>query len=262
MPTFEHRRDAKGRVTAIRVKIRRVGLPHISRSFPVESDSPTALRKAAKAARDWAQATASTLAPSVTAASAASVPDPTPKPHGILATAWASAISVTTAEPPQAQGRRSPTRVPTEALLVSAPAGPGRALLALLLDCGLRLEELAALRWQRVHLNSGWLDVPGPGGLVLRQVPLTPLVISALLACGGRKYGLVFRRDADGLRQWLAELAPGFCAEDFQRACPLRMAQRGLGMAEIEAHMGVPDARALLTAPKGTPDGMGPDPTS
>lgn len=53
MPTFEDRKPADGRITAIRVKVRRAGQAHLSRTFPVSARGHSDVPSAEVAARDW-----------------------------------------------------------------------------------------------------------------------------------------------------------------------------------------------------------------
>jgi integrase len=206
MATFEKRRNTAGEITAIRVKIRRVGMPHLSKSFPVENGSQTALKKAEKAAKVWVDEITkgfdlnhgnfkseqlnknNYLQPSISK----------------LTHAWAKANN-----PP-----RSPitldipryfSREMGEQLIIEAHTNTEKILTALLLECGLSIEEILQLRWQHVHLNQKVLLIMGSSGLILRQVPLSALTIEMLLASHYRKYGMLINLPDEELNQFIPQ---------------------------------------------------------
>lgn len=250
MPTFEKRRNPQGQVTSIRVKVRRVGLPHLSQSFPIDASNGITEAKAEKAARNWArQAETNLAAPQIQ-------PKESQQPgnQGLIAKAWAAAIS----SPVAASGKfeeylgvsRPFPKGASDDLLRAPLDALSRILLALALDCGLRCEELAALRWQHVHLDTSLMDVPETGGVVLRQVPLTPIVVSTFFAWPGRKYGPVFRLSPDEIKSVLEKLTPNSINYELLRLeAAFRMADRGLTSAEAALYLGVSDLKTLRTDP-------------
>jgi integrase len=183
MATFELRKDAEGQVKAIRVKVRRVGQPHLSRTFAVVGKGAKAVATARKEAEAWATGLASAMRDVVTE----------------LVQAPASA------EAPVAQAfHGSAGRAGGPSPADASDALARRALQALQQGTGLNLDELQALRWQHVGWHARTLDVPGESGLTVRQVPLDARTVEALLAIGARKHGLIF----PGGRPWLmAQLA-------------------------------------------------------
>src|SRR5689334_17967137 len=71
---------------------------------------------------------------------------------------------------------------------VPGPHGQARALMAVLMLAGLRIDEALSLRWWHVDLAGGRLKVPGTKtDAAARVVPLLPLLRDELLAHAARR---------------------------------------------------------------------------
>lgn len=198
MATFELRRDAQGRVNAVRVKVRRVGQPHLSKTFQLDGRGPAALAAARREAAQWLAgldaALDSVAQEMVSATSNAAMP------VAEAEVSVASAFKRATTEAVVNQRRQG-----EHVVSVKAEADPTLRLLRELLQCGaMSLAELSALRWQHVAWHERCLQVPGGSGLVVRHVPLGASACEALLAMGTRKHGLLF----PGGPEWLVAALP------------------------------------------------------
>ncbi len=259
MATFEKRKNVEGKVTAIRVKIRRVGLPHISQSFPVQGDSQTALRKAEKAAKDWADEISKnfdlrhgnfkTEQPS----------------NNRLASSRLSNIWAKANNPPTLQSPLPFQRIISQAegdqLIMQANTSEAKILTALLLDCGLTMEEISMLRWQHLRFSRQQIEVSGLSGLTTRYAPLTPLTVEMLLAANQRKYGKLFGKSADALFKQLPKSLTSKLGQylnlRFQLNCKQevahRMADKGFSSNDIYAYLGLYEANTQPESPNHAP---------
>ncbi|MDX1915637.1 MAG: hypothetical protein SFU55_08625 [Methylophilus sp.] len=246
MATFEKRRNSAGEITAIRVKIRRVGMPHLSQSFPVANGSQTALRQAEKAAKAWV--------------------DEVTKGFGIqhgnikaqfnrLGMGGVHALL-------EKNQHLTPITLPFvrvisksqgDHLIINADSPQSRIIIALVLDCGLSLDEVSRLRWQHVQLNQKLVDVVGLSGLIQRQVPLTELAIEMLLTYNQRKYGLIFSDSElqhfnelpDALVNAFNQVKSTSLEQAIKREAAYRMADKGLDENSICTYLGISDLQTL-----------------
>lgn len=248
MATFEKRKNVDGKVTAIRVKIRRVGLPHISQSFPVQGDTQAALRKAEKAANDWADEISKsfdlkhgnfkTEPPSNNQFSSSR-----------LTNVWAKANNPPTPQSPL-PFQRLISQAEGDQLIMQANTSEAKILTALLLDCGLTMEEISMLRWQHLRFSRQQIEVSGLSGLTTRYAPLTPLTVEMLLAANQRKYGKLFGKSADALFKQLPKALTSKLGQylnlRFHHNCKHevahRMADKGFSTNEIYASLGMYEA--------------------
>lgn len=268
MPTYEHRRNSAGEIVAIRVKIRRVGLPHLSRSFKVAGASDAAVRRAEREARTWvgglavsldamsAEATAALpVAPPLRSAQAAVSAQRAGSAKGRLTAAFSASVAPSRPTVGRAgtEGRITPAHI--EALAgVSTPEIAG--LICMEVEVGLAASELLALRWQNISLDTYSLAVFGASGAVTRRVPLAPNAIDVLLGMPGRKYGLVFgvhtvvSLDATLARAVRdARLTPALrwpLLVSLRREAALRQLERGIAAEDVARMMGVADLDTIL----------------
>jgi len=245
MPTFEKRRNADGQVTAIRVKLRRVGQPHLSHSVPVDGEGSAALSRALRQAQDWAAGVQGQKPKARTTASK----------NSRLADVWNAATepmptaSATSAAPSWL--RHAPLNATQLAAASQAATSlHDKALLQLLLHTGMQTDELARLRWQHIHLDGRCVEIRGLTGSVLRTVPLHPMALESLLILPSRKYGLVFRQDTKSIAAFVEELciAAGVDLPTLHRQAAWNLLQRGADIDTAAAWMGV-DSLSLLQQP-------------
>lgn len=241
MATFELRRDALGQVVAVRAKVRRVGYPHLSKSFAVQGagNNAAAVARAKAQARAWVATLEAGLglqparprrAGACARANTAMQPD--------LPAAWRSASAAPSGAPPAQTDPLPDTAL--RQLLALEPDASSRSLLLFVLNTGLPVEALAVLRWQHVALAEKELRLGGSAGLDVQTVPLTSAALSALLGRTGRKYGLVFGSDVDAIRNAL-QACLGRMGEDMTtlyRAAAWRWLEGGLPMDGVAAIMG------------------------
>jgi hypothetical protein len=193
MATFERRRNAQNQITAVRVKIRRVGLPHLSKTFHVIGSSLSALKATEKQAQNWVDEVAIKFGANNADLKLANnrkeefnslgkvlLSSPNNPNEDVLIGSLAM--------------QRLLSGIAGDRLIKFAGSSNGKILTALLLETGMSIDEATNLRWQQIHLNSNYIDVVGISGLVTRQVPLTPLLTDVLLSSRQRKYGQVFTR--------------------------------------------------------------------
>lgn len=245
MATFEKRKNVDGKVTAIRVKIRRVGLPHLSQTFPVLGDSPSALKKAEKAAKAWADEVSKGLNIQ----------------HGNIKSVRAQFNPLGMQQQQQIDSETL-VHIPFERIIskdqgdyfiFAADTSQARVLAALMLDCGLGMEEVARLRWQHVLLNQKCVEVFGQSGIFQRQAPLTEVTIEMLLAHNQRKYGLMFNEAESVLYQQLPPALIGILQQKsnipigvaFKQEAAHRMVDKGVDETAICANLGIKNLQAL-----------------
>lgn len=274
MATFEQRRNSAGEVVAIRVKIRRAGLPHLSRTFKVQGASEAAVRRAEREARAWVDGLASSLA-TISEQAVAPQPDvrgaapvrskvlaPASAPAGgSLSTAFAASAARGKRPAPAVSSETRITGANVEAL-AAATSAQLAGLIRLEVELGLAPAELLALRWQHVALDSRSLSILGASGAVLRRVPLAPSAIEVLLGMPGRKYGLVFgEHTAASLDAALARaardarLGPALrwpLLVCLRREAALRWLERGFTPEVVAQLIGVADLKSVLR-PRLTP---------
>ena len=246
MATYEKRKNVEGQVTAIRVKIRRVGLPHLSQTFPLENGSQTALKKAEQAAKIWADEVTKSLAIK----------------HGnfILNENLRSSFNRSSKSDHRKQSEPVPvinfkldafkrhlSQLNGDMIINNGETSEERILAALLLDCGLALDEIKQMRWQHIRINRNAINVLSQAGLTIRQAKLTQLTLDALLASKRRKYGILFLQEKNELQQLVpAQLTklfgktsqPEFIA-GIKREAAHRMADRGMNEMQICQQLGI-----------------------
>ena len=244
MATFEKRKNVEGQITAIRVKIRRVGLPHLSQTFPLENGSQKALKKAEQAAKTWADEVTKNLF--------------TKQGNFKLNENLRSSFNRSSKSDRLKQSEQV-INVKLDAIKRHLPQLNGdmiinnretieeRILAALLLDCGLALDEIKQMRWQHIRINRNAINVLSQDGLTIRQVKMTQLTLEALLASKRRKYGILFLQEKNELQQLVpAQLTklfgktsqPEFIA-GIKREAAHRMADRGMNEMQIRQQLGI-----------------------
>ena len=244
MATYEKRKNVEGQITAIRVKIRRVGLPHLSQTFPLENGSQTALKKAEQAAKIWADEVTKNLSIK----------------HGNfkLNENLRSSFNRSSKSDHRKQSesvinvkldafKRHLSQLNGDMIINNGETSEERILAALLLDCGLALDEIKQVRWQQIYINQYALEVLSKAGFAMRQVTLTQLTLETLLASMKRKYGFLFSQDKNELHQLvpiqLIKLfgktsQPEFIA-GVKREAVHRMADRGMNEMQICQQLGI-----------------------
>lgn len=247
MATYEKRRNTEGQITAIRVKVRGVGLPHLSQTFPVFAKSQLALKAAEKAAKTWADEVTANFG---IRHGNSKLTDDHKSNFSSLGKAWSNASSNASKEDVSIESLPFPRLLSSyegDRLIKQADTSKARILMALLLDCGLSIDEAANLRWQHIHLHQKYMDVLSMSGLVMREVPLTHLDIEVLLTSKVRKYGLVFA----GNNEEMANLLPielvntfGLPTDDafiqnIRTETVHRMADRGFSNEKICNYLGI-----------------------
>lgn len=243
MATYEKRRNVEGQITSIRVKIRRVGLPHLSQTFPVSGNSQTALRQAEKAAKAWVAEVTKGLGIQ----------------HGNIKSSFntsshfnqMSMAKANSSKQPQVQTElpfnRIFSKTEGDQLINDTHDSQTKILLALLLECGMTLEEISRSRWQHFHFSQRKIEVIGSSGFTQRYVPLTPTTIEALLASHQRKYGLLFTESPSQLFDYLSiKELPNFPAKSntpieqlLRLEAAHRMADNGANEDNICEYLGV-----------------------
>ena len=244
MATYEKRKNVEGQITAIRVKIRRVGLPHLSQTFPLENGSQTALKKAEQAAKIWADEVTKNLSIK----------------HGNfkLNENLRSSFNRSSKSNHRKQSepvinvkldafKRHLSQLNGDMIINNGETSEERILAALLLDCGLALDEIEQMRWQHISINQNALQVLSQAGLAIRHVKLTQLTLESLLASKQRKYGILFLQDKKELHQLvptqLTKLFGNANQLEFtvgiKREAAHRMADRGLSEMQISQQLGI-----------------------
>ena len=247
LATFEKRKNSLGETTAIRVKIRRVGMPHLSQTFPVANGTQTALKQAEKAAKSWVEEVTKGFG----------------MQHGNIKSFKAQFNQLRMNQSPlDIQESHINTRLPFDRVITKdlgdhsillADRPYSKMLTALLLDCGLGMEEIKRLRWQNVLFNQKMIEVYGISGMFQRQVPLTELTLEMLLAHSQRKYGLVFNDSASTQYSKLPiQLLSKFqqknetdLALSLKREAAHRMADWGASESAICAYLGITNIQTL-----------------
>lgn len=247
MATFEKRKNSLGETTAIRVKIRRVGMPHLSQTFPVTNGTQTALKQAEKAAKAWVEEVTKGFGIQ----------------HGNIKSFKAQFNQLAMHQSPLSNpAPYSSATFPFDRLIsknqgddfiLHADTPDARMLTALLLDCGLSMEEITRLRWQHVLFNQKLVEVMGTSGLLQRQVPLTALAIEMMLAHNQRKYGLMFNGDEPALyeqvpKQLISTLqkkADTALAIALKRETAYRMADIGIDESAVCNYLGINHLKTL-----------------
>lgn len=197
MATYERRRNSSGEIIAIRVKIRRVGSPHISRTFLVEGRTNASIERTERSARLWAKA----MEKELEKIPGSDTPAPPSQVHGMqakgsLSTAWLSAVRAgspgVTHQSVHSTGQQAAGPLQLEPAFENAATPLDKALVAFCMDSDLSLDEISRLRWQHLQLANYTAFVSNEGGMISRTSTLTKRIVSTLLSINARKYGPIF----------------------------------------------------------------------
>lgn len=249
MATYEYRKNAAGKIVAVRAKVRRVGLPHLSKTFPVDPAADE-LQLAEAAARQWV----SSLSASLRNSDPGVEPVPGRAQRGSLAALWRNQTRTSPAEP-----RAGLSKAEVGSLLGVCVTPLDQALVALILETGLLENELERLRWQHIQVAERSLEIVGPSGLLSRRLPLSIALLDRLLSLEVRKYGLIFRGGGSWIKDRVRRLAEDAELGD---ACDLRklrvtaaesMLAAKLSPEEVAARLGIHSLQQLLPSVGATP---------
>lgn len=186
MATFEKRKNTLGQVTAIRVKVRRVGMPHISQTFPVEVGSIRSEKQAEKAAKEWAEEVSKNYG-----LTHGNLKSNIVQPRPSIKHLWNFLTQQTPEKVTLPFDRK--IDVHTGDLLIQQTVDTDtQMLVGLLLECGLNQAEIKQLRWQQFRVNQQKLHILHASGYADREIPLSPLMLEILLKVQKRKYGPMF----------------------------------------------------------------------